>query len=189
LENQSYSNNPSADQGRANPVLPRSIQDRLEQVGLLVVSSPDAEPVKSSQAIDLKKQQVRNVVSFTIPSLLGQTRKASLTGTPHDIIIAILLVHFKKLGPSLTPFSCSVLFRAVLVDFKPNTVDQRKVDVKFRECKVVVNRSPININIPLGILGPTGWLRTGYIDESMRITRGHKGSVFILTRPGRSTLD
>lgn len=110
LENQSYSNNPSADQGRANPVLPRSIQDRLEKVGLLVVASPDADPVKSSQAIDLKKQQVRNVVSFTIPSLLGQTRKASLTGTPHDIIIAVLLVHSKKIGPQSVspPFSCSV---------------------------------------------------------------------------------
>jgi len=78
LENQSYSNNPSADQGRANPILPRPIQDRLEKIGLI---SRDADPVKSSQSIDLKKQQVRNVVSFTLPSL-GQPRKASLTGTP-----------------------------------------------------------------------------------------------------------
>lgn len=79
LENQSYSNNPGTDQGRANPILPRPIQDRLEKVGLIL--SQDADPVKSSQSIDLKKQQVRNVVSFTLPSL-GQPRKASLTGTP-----------------------------------------------------------------------------------------------------------
>jgi hypothetical protein len=79
LENQSYSNNPRANQGRANPVLPRPIQDRLEEVGLI---SQDAEPVKSSQAIDLKKRQVRNVVSFAIPSL-GQSRKASVTGMIH----------------------------------------------------------------------------------------------------------
>ena len=73
----------------------------------------------------------------------------------------------------------------MLVDFKPNAVDNRKVDVKFQACKVVVNDSPIKLNIPLGIIGPTGWLRTAYIDETMRITRGHKGSIFILIRPGR----
>lgn len=76
LENQSYSNNPNADQGRANPVLPRPIQDRLEKMGLI---SQEAEPIRSSQAIDLRKQQVRNVVAFTLPSF-GRTRKASLTG-------------------------------------------------------------------------------------------------------------
>lgn len=77
LENQSYSNNPSADQGRANPVLPRPFQDQLEKMGLI---SQEADPIRSSQAIDLKKRQVRNVVGFTLPSL-GQPRKASLTGT------------------------------------------------------------------------------------------------------------
>jgi hypothetical protein len=76
LENQSYSNNPSADFGRANPVLPRPIQDRLEKIGLI---SQEADPIRSSQAIDLKKQQVRNVVAFTLPSF-GQARKATLTG-------------------------------------------------------------------------------------------------------------
>ena len=76
LENQSYSNNPSVNMGRANPVLPRPLQDRLEKIGLI---SQEADPIKSSQAIDLKKQQVRNVVSFALPSF-GQPRKASLTG-------------------------------------------------------------------------------------------------------------
>jgi hypothetical protein len=132
--------------GRSNPVLPRPIQDKLEDVGLI---GKDAEPIRSSQAIDLKKSQVRNVVSFAIPSI-GQSRKATLT---------------------------------VTVDFKPNEPDKRKVDVKFRACRVAVTSSPVNINIPLGIVGPTGWLRTGYIDETMRITRGHKGSIFILLRP------
>jgi len=146
LENQSYSNNPSADRGRANPVLPRPIQDQLEKSGLI---SQDADPIRSSQAIDLKKQQVRNVVGFTLPAP-GKPKKASLT---------------------------------VSVDFKPNVADQRKIDVKFQACKVVIN--PLNFNIPLGVIGPTGWLRTGYIDENMRITRGHKGSIFVLLRPGK----
>jgi hypothetical protein len=76
LENQSYSNNPNSSTGRANPVLPRRVQDRLEKIGLM---NKDAAPVRSSQAIDLKKSQVRNVVSFAIPSI-RKDRKATLTG-------------------------------------------------------------------------------------------------------------
>ncbi len=76
LENQSYSNNPSTNQGRANPIFPRSVQDQFEAMGWI---TQDADPVRSSQAVDLKKQQVRNVVAFTLPSF-GKPRKASLTG-------------------------------------------------------------------------------------------------------------
>lgn len=143
LENQSYSNNPL---GRANPVLPRPIQDRLEKMGII---KQDTQPIRSSQAIDIKKKQVRNVVTFNLPSI-GESKKMTLT---------------------------------VLVDFEPNLQDFRKVDVKFQSCRVVVPNSPIDIDIPLGIIGPKGWLRTGYIDETLRITRGHKGSVFVLVRP------
>mmetsp|Transcript_29007 Transcript_29007/g.42796 ORF Transcript_29007/g.42796 Transcript_29007/m.42796 type:complete len:279 (-) Transcript_29007:31-867(-) len=71
----------------------------------------------------------------------------------------------------------------VSVDFEPNFQDNRKIDVKFQACRVVVTDSPIDLLIPLGIIGPTGWLRTGYIDETIRITRGHKGSIFVLAKP------
>jgi hypothetical protein len=137
-------------------VLPRPIQDRLEKIGVI---QQDADPIRSSQAIDLKKGQVRNVVTFTLPSLFpggggGKPSKATLT---------------------------------VTVDFQPNTQDSRKVDVKFQACRVVITNTPVDVNIPLGIIGPTGWLRTGYIDETMRITRGHKGSVFVLSRPSKQS--
>eukprot|EP00980_Cylindrotheca_fusiformis_P012866 scaffold3187_cov65-Cylindrotheca_fusiformis.AAC.1 len=156
LENQSYSNNPngggggsSEETGRANPFLPRAVQDKLEALGLV---AQDTDPVRSSQFIDTKRQQVRNVVSFNVPSsfFLGKQKKASLT---------------------------------VLVDFRPNDQDVRKIDVKFQECRIVVQETPLDITIPLGMVGPTGWLRTGYIDDTIRITRGHKGSVFVLQRP------
>ena len=151
LENQAYSNNPN---GRSNPVLPQPIQDRLEKMGVI---QQDADPIRSSQAIDLKKGQVRNVVTFTLPRLLprgGKPSKATLT---------------------------------VTVDFQPNNQDSRKIDVKFQACRVVITNTPVDANIPLGIIGPTGWLRTGYIDETMRITRGHKGSVFVLSRPSKQS--
>lgn len=141
LENQAYSNNPrglSDALGRANPVLPRDIQDQLEKVGII----QDAGVVRSSQAINLEKGEVRNVVSFGVAG-----RRSSLT---------------------------------VTVSFRPNPRDPRRVDVKFQKCRCVV--SPLDVTIPLGIFGPTGWLRTVYIDDDMRITRGHKGSVFVLTR-------
>lgn len=70
----------------------------------------------------------------------------------------------------------------VSVAFKPNPKNPRQVDVKFQACRVILPDTPVNVNFPLGIVGPTGWLVTNYIDDSLRITRGHKGSVFILKR-------
>jgi PAP_fibrillin len=69
------------------------------------------------------------------------------------------------------------------IEIIPDSVDLRRVNVKFIACRLVVPRSPIDINLPLGFLGPTGWLKTNYIDDELRITRGHKGSVFVLQRP------
>lgn len=110
----------------------------------------------SSQAIDLKKQRVRNVVSFEAnnPLPFGKDQKGLIT---------------------------------VDVRFWPNNDDARKVDVKFDSCRLTLRDSPFDVNLPLGIIGPTGWLRTGYIDEDIRITRGHKGSVFILSRTAKKS--
>jgi PAP_fibrillin len=141
LENQAYSNNPM---GRFNPVLPRQMQDRLEDLGVV-----QEEAVRSSQSVDLQKQRVRNVVTVSVPAL---NRRVSLT---------------------------------VDVKFQPNDRDKRRIDVKFDSCRLLVPTSPLDITIPLGLFGPTGWLRTTYIDDTIRITRGHKGSVFVLLRTSR----
>ena len=69
----------------------------------------------------------------------------------------------------------------VRVDFTPYAPDPRRVNVKFQSCRVAVGDA-LKLEIPLGIIGPTGWLRTTYLDDTMRITRGHKGSVFVLQR-------
>lgn len=132
--------------GRFSPVLPRNIQDKLEELG--VIDDTQA-PVRSTQSIDLQKKRVRNVVSVVLPAL---DRRASLT---------------------------------VDVRFKPNEEDARRVDVKFESCRLFVPKTPIDVTFPLGIFGPTGWLRTDYIDDDIRITRGHKGSVFILSRASK----
>jgi len=68
------------------------------------------------------------------------------------------------------------------VNFKPNVQDKRRIDVKFDSCRLIFQNAKVNRKFPLGIFGPRGWLRTGYIDDRIRITRGHKGSVFILSR-------
>jgi len=144
LENQSYSNNPS---GRRNPILPRNIQDTLEDLG--IVSSDNASPrlvVVSTQSIDVGKQRVRNVVRFFT---LG--KQGTLT---------------------------------VDIAFLPNTNDFRRIDVKFEQCRLVW--FGLDITIPLGRIGPTGWLRTTFLDEDIRVTRGHKGSVFLLSRTNKN---
>ncbi len=213
LENQSYSNNPSnkllnrdtktslQSSGRSNPILPRQMQDRLEQFNLLKAETRDEEiknnigneeqtAVRSSQSINLKKKQVRNVVSVQIPqSIPFFSSKDSDSGR-------------KKISGSLT----------VDVNFEPNEFDFRKIDVKFESCRIIFQKL-IDITIPLGPIGPTGtflyhymyvcmmsillrfcfsprdflklfsgWLRTAFIDDTIRITRGHKGSVFVLNR-------
>ncbi|KAG7351474.1 plastid lipid-associated PAP/fibrillin family protein [Nitzschia inconspicua] len=181
LENQSYSNNPlgSIDEreitGRANPILPRPIQDRLEDMGLIDTkttstnnnSSLSSDPlVRSSQSIDLAKRLVRNVVTFRLPSV--NNNKNNNNNKPTTVTLT------------------------VLIQFWPDTVDRRKINVKFESCRVRILPKPAmmmvlpimtDFTIPLGIIGPTGWLRTTYLDDHLRITRGFKGSVFVLTRP------
>lgn len=165
LENQSYSNNPNGKQsaGRSSPILPQNIQNTLEDMGILKEQNKNESsdsPVRSSQAIDLKNKRVRNVVTFKAKNPL-------------------------RIPLPFLPEKPAKGFLTVDVKFAPNPVDMRKVDVKFEACRLTVRDSPLDVNFPLGIVGPTGWLRTGYIDEDIRITRGHKGSVFILSRTAR----
>jgi len=38
----------------------------------------------------------------------------------------------------------------------PNKDDTRRVDVEFDRCRLTLRDSPFDVNIPLGIIGPTG---------------------------------
>jgi len=164
LENQSYSNNPNGSElavaGRSNPMLPQNIQNKLEEMGILKQNdnSSNSNTSRSSQAIDLKNKRVRNVVTFEAKNPLPWSKNRTRRG-------------------SVT----------LDVKFAPNEIDARKVNVKFEACRLSLRDSPLDINFPLGAVGPTGWLRTGYIDEDIRITRGHKGSVFILSRTAKKS--
>ena len=171
LENQAYSNNPSA--GRSNPFLPREIQDRVEALGIMSsdeISDDEglsSSPAISTQAVDLKNKRVRNVVSFR----LGDS---------------------PLLKPLIKSGNGSSLRGSITVDvnFKSNPSDLRRVDVKFDRCRLSVkNILSKPLSFPLGPIGPTGWLKTVYIDDSMRITRGHKGSVFVLLRTSKRIND
>jgi hypothetical protein len=153
LENQSYSNNP---RGRSNPALPRPIQDALEQLGIIKASNTpvsQSPAVRTTQSINLAKREVRNVVGFALPRAWPSTQQPRASIT-------------------------------IMVKFRPNPADLRMIDVKFQKCRIRISNSPIpiDVDIPFGYIGPSGWLRTGYIDEDLRITRGHKGSVFVLSR-------
>jgi hypothetical protein len=171
LENQAYSNNPfqndamgasqdasiqaetkAQDTGRSNPILPQFLQNTLEDLNIIKTEQDSQDSrVVSSQAIDLKRRRVRNVVSFQINNPFANLSSSAIQG--------IITVDVK---------------------FHPNSKDPRKLDVKFSACRF--KAFSFDIQFPLGIIGPTGWLRTSYIDDSIRITRGHKGSVFILNR-------
>ena len=89
------------------------------------------------------------------------------------------------------------------ISFIPSNEYPKRIDVKFEACRIRIFRIQktqiqsqdhaqkgktskqheiFDYNFNLGLLGPTGWLYTSYIDEDIRITRGHKGSVFVLSR-------
>lgn len=173
LENQSYSNNPNGAEGRLNPVLPRPVQDQLERLGLIQVDE-ELSNVRSSQTIDVQRGRVRNVVTFAIPAVLP-----SLFSDNFD----------NNSNHSNNPFAPRRASVTVDIDFTPAPDFQgRRVHVKFSACRIVVPKTPIDVTLPLGVWGPTGWLQTNYIDDSIRITRGHKGSVFVLKRPSAATV-
>ena len=135
--------------------MPQNIQDSLEDIGILNTPNSNTNTIKSTQSINLKKNRIRNVVTFELNNPLPTTK-------PDD----------------------STIKGFITVDVKgyPNPNDTRRIDVKFDSCRVSFLNSPIDVTFPLGIVGPTGWLRTSYVDDDIRITRGHKGSVFILSR-------
>ncbi len=137
----------------------QKLQDGLEDIGLLISESVDGNfsqtnTIRSTQSINLKKGLIRNVVAFQV-------------NNPTPL--------FSKNGRTKG-------FITVDVKGSINPDDARRIDVKFNTFQVTLQESPIDLMLPLGLFGPTGWLRTLYIDEEIRITRGHKGSVFILSR-------
>jgi hypothetical protein len=210
IENQSFSNNPegggsdSNSRGRSNPFLPMGVQNVLEQWGVVDPSTTTTR--RSTQVIDIKTRTIRNIVSIQLNTKQQQQQQQQRHPT------SLLAPFFRKASISSSSSSSPTPPRrislTVTVKFTPVQSDPRRVNVKFTECRISIpfswasslfslssskdTKSPKQNNweytFPLGLLGPTGWLRTIYIDDTLRITRGHKGSVFVLTRPRRATV-
>lgn len=132
------------------------MQDQLEQIGVL------SSPASSSRE------------SFQQPAIISTQSIDVKKQRVRNVVRFVTNI----------PLGSSVLQGTVTVDitFVPSTSDFRRIDVKFQKCRFTLSKVPLDISIPLGIIGPTGWLRTTYIDQDIRITRGHKGSVFLLFR-------
>jgi PAP_fibrillin len=156
LENQSYSNNPQA----AASGQANPFLPLALQTRLQQLGILDATPDTTSTSF--APPPVRSTQSIDVKS--GLIRNVVAVNVGKDRTAAL----------------------TVTIRFATDATDLRRVHVKFESCRVVVPQTPIDWDIRLGILGPTGWLRTVYIDDAVRITRGHKGSVFILSRPGRA---
>jgi hypothetical protein len=144
------------------PFVTQNLQDGLEDIGLLVSKSSEngdtGRNIRSTQSINLRKNRIRNVVAFEV-------------NNPTSL--------FSKDGKTRG-------FITVDVGGAPDLTDARRINVKFDACRVTIVDSPIDVTFPLGAVGPTGWLKTKYVDDDIRITRGHKGSVFILSRTAKS---
>lgn len=207
IEDQSFSNNPEGggvgnnNMGRSNPFLPMGIQNLLEQFGI-VSTSPSSTTRRSTQAIDIKSRTIRNIVAIQFNNNINNRIL-----TPRRLFGA---AQSPSINTSVPPSQRRIAL-TVMVKFTPVQSDARRVNVKFTECRISIpsfssqqlsssssinerNQHPKRSNnnleytFPLGLIGPTGWLRTIYIDDTLRITRGHKGSVFVLSRPRRATV-
>jgi PAP_fibrillin len=187
IENQAFSNNPMT---RIHPgILPKVLQRRLERAGFIADSGGDASDatiqnptpaasIRSTQIIDLDKGKVRNVVSFGLrrfrrqrrlrPSSLFRRRPVELDDTKYNERRQAVL-------------RASV---AISIDVAPDAWDARRIHVKCQSCQFFVPGLNIDWTVPLwGVAGPMGWMRTQYVDDDLRIARGHKGTVFVLRRP------
>ena len=74
------------------------------------------------------------------------------------------------------------------IQARPDIFDERRINVRFDRCRVAIPSLRIDFDFRLGWLGPMGWIQNVYVDEDLRVTRGHKGSVFVLTRPRRAAV-
>ena len=68
------------------------------------------------------------------------------------------------------------------ISFSPSLADERCIIIKCETFRLRFGGGFPSLSIPLGPVGPVGWLKTTYIDQNIRIARGNLGSVFILKR-------
>ena len=73
--------------------------------------------------------------------------------------------------------------------FRPSETMPTRVVVSFDECEISFNNGfVLNLGFVFAILAAikgtseNGWLETTYLDDGLRIGRGDKGSLFVLTR-------
>lgn len=73
--------------------------------------------------------------------------------------------------------------------FRPSDNISNRVVVSFKQCDITLNSGfNLNLGFLFSILSlfrgteESGWLETTYVDSTMRIGRGNKGTMFVLTR-------
>ena len=73
--------------------------------------------------------------------------------------------------------------------FRQSSKVANRVVVSFKQCEITLNSGfVLNLGFLFSILAlirgteESGWLETTYIDSTMRIGRGNKGTLFVLTR-------
>lgn len=88
----------------------------------------------------------------------------------------------------LTIYCTLTIFSVASGKFRPSSNVQNRVIVAFDTASVEWAGPTIQLGFVFGILGKvrrsrdSGWLETTFVDSKLRIGRGNKGTLFVLTR-------
>ena len=72
--------------------------------------------------------------------------------------------------------------------FRLSEKNKNRAIVSFNQCTIDLNFIKLDLGFLFGVIGffkgttENGWLETTYLSENVRIGRGNKGSMFVLTR-------
>ncbi|CAM9145448.1 unnamed protein product [Chrysoparadoxa australica] len=154
---------------------------------LTFVSNADDNVVNRSPQLEAKREQ-----ALTQPGaeayLLDWNEKGRPLWADTEKSIQIVDTKGGKLTNKAEYKGWSGLTSSVQLDAIIKPLEERANRVMIEFHRAIVQVGGIKMTFPhIGRFSPTGWLETTYLNDTIRIVRGNKGSLFVMTRAPLAT--